>query len=157
LLNAGSELGLDIVGGRHRRVGPRHRPGRIRIGRRAGGLRLGFVLRHLPFGALRQPQRLALLPEIIGGARRFAAGQEIVGGDAAGVRAIEFRQQRAARVSCNRRKATGARAETEAVKSDRRQNLRVGGLRIESHGSNARALSFVAAPARPERTSRVRF
>ncbi len=100
-----------------------------RCGRRSGGL--GRLLRpgracHLllvfAFAALDLLLRVALLVELEHQARGFRAARQALVGDAPGIGAIEFCEQRAAWIGRDRGDRPGARAETEAMQCERSLN-----------------------------------
>jgi hypothetical protein len=101
----------------------------LRIGAPWIGVRCAAVLGGLrgAFGLSRRPLRLL---EGEGRARRLAAGQQISAGDEAGAGAIQFGQQRAARIRGDGGDRSGARTETEPMQGERSV-----GFGIEGHAS----------------------
>ena len=124
LRNGGSRVGLRCR--RRLGLGVLLHAGYRRGG--SGSRRRGLALR-LALGALDEARGLALLPEIEHGARRLAGGEKVRIGQAAGAGAIEFGDERAARIGGDRR--NGARARTKAKSMQRERGLC---FRIESHG-----------------------
>ena len=98
-----------LCGLRHRRRSRRCRQRRRCCGRRSGCLgrlldpgRACHLLLVFAFAALDLLLRVALLVELEHQARGFGAARQAPVGDAPGIRAIEFREQRAARIGRDR-------------------------------------------------------